>query len=170
MTQLVCENVSVVNTMSGELLDENGVLTKFGVGPNLITDYLALIGDKSDNVPGVDKVGPKTAVKWLQEYGDIEGIKNNAESIGGKVGENLRASIDTLDLAHELVKIKTDVDLELGIEELEVGEPNLEELSKIYKELEFNAWLQEAPQKQVVSRNVKNSYKCITTKEELNKP
>jgi DNA polymerase-1 len=169
MTQLVCENVSVVNTMSGELLDENGVLTKFGVGPNLITDYLALIGDKSDNVPGVDKVGPKTAVKWLQEYGDIEGVKNNAESIGGKVGENLRASIDTLDLAHELVKIKTDVDLELGIEELEVGEPNLEELSKIYKELEFNAWLQEAPQKQVVSRNVKNSYKCITTKEELKK-
>ena len=169
MTQLVCENVSVVNTMSGELLDENGVLTKFGVGPNLITDYLALIGDKSDNVPGVDKVGPKTAVKWLQEYGDIEGIKNNAESIGGKVGENLRASIDTLDLAHELVKIKTDVDLELGIEELEVGEPNLEELSKIYKELEFNAWLQEAPQKQAVSRNVKNSYKCITTKEELKK-
>ena len=169
MTQLVCENVSVVNTMSGELLDENGVLTKFGVGPNLITDYLALIGDKSDNVPGVDKVGPKTAVKWLQEYGDIEGIKNNAESIGGKVGENLRASIDTLDLAHELVKIKTDVDLELGIEELEVGEPNLEELSKIYKELEFNAWLQEAPQKQVVSRNVKNSYKCITTKEGLKK-
>ena len=169
MTQLVCENVSVVNTMSGELLDENGVLTKFGIGPDLITDYLALIGDKSDNVPGVDKVGPKTAVKWLQEYGDIEGIKNNAESIGGKVGENLRASIDTLDLAHELVKIKTDVDLELGIEELEVGEPNLEELSKIYKELEFNAWLQEAPQKQVVSRNVKNSYKCITTKEELKK-
>ena len=169
MTQLVCENVSVVNTMSGELLDENGVLTKFGVGPNLITDYLALIGDKSDNVPGVDKVGPKTAVKWLQEYGDIEGIKNNAESIGGKVGENLRASIETLDLAHELVKIKTDVDLELGIEELEVGEPNLEELSKIYKELEFNAWLQEAPQKQAVSRNVKKSYKCITTKEELKK-
>ena len=169
MTQLVCENVSVVNTMSGELLDENGVLTKFGVGPNLITDYLALIGDKSDNVPGVDKVGPKTAVKWLQEYGDIEGIKNNAESIGGKVGENLRASIETLDLAHELVKIKTDVDLELGIEELEVGEPNLEELSKIYKELEFNAWLQEAPQKQAVSRNVKNSYKCITTKEGLKK-
>ena len=169
MTQLVCENVSVVNTMSGELLDENGVLTKFGVGPNLITDYLALIGDKSDNVPGVDKVGPKTAVKWLQEYGDIEGIKNNAESIGGKVGENLRASIETLDLAHELVKIKTDVDLELGIEELEVGEPNLEELSKIYKELEFNAWLQEAPQKQVVSGNVKNSYKCITTKEGLKK-
>ena len=169
MTQLVCENVSVVNTMSGELLDENGVLTKFGIGPDLITDYLALIGDKSDNVPGVDKVGPKTAVKWLQEYGDIEGIKNNAESIGGKVGENLRASIDTLDLAHELVKIKTDVDLELGIEELEVGEPNLEELSKIYKELEFNAWLQEAPQKQVVSGNVKNSYKCITTKEGLKK-
>ena len=82
---------------------------RFGVGPELITDYLALIGDKSDNVPGVDKVGPKTAVKWLNEYKNIEGIKKNAESIGGKVGENLRSSIETLDLAHELVKIKIDV-------------------------------------------------------------
>ena len=87
MTQLVCESVSVVNTMSGELLDESGVIKKFGVDPDHITDYLALIGDKSDNVPGVDKVGPKTAVKWLQEYSDIEGVINNAESIGGKVGE-----------------------------------------------------------------------------------
>ena len=100
MTQLVCDNVSVVNTMSGELLDENGVMNKFGVGPELITDYLALIGDKSDNVPGVDKVGPKTAVKWLNEYKNIEGIKKNAESIGGKVGEHLRSSIETLCLLH----------------------------------------------------------------------
>ena len=169
MTQLVCKNVSVVNTMSGELLNESGVLKKFGVEPKYITDYLALIGDKSDNVPGVEKVGPKTAVKWLDEFGDIDGIKSNAESIGGKVGENLRASLETLDLAHQLVKIKTDVELDLGIEDLKVGEPNSKELSKIYKELEFNAWLQEVPERQATSPKINKSYKCITTKKDLRK-
>ena len=169
MTQLVCKNVSVVNTMSGELLNESGVLKKFGVEPKYITDYLALIGDKSDNVPGVEKVGPKTAVKWLDEFGDIDGIKSNAESIGGKVGENLRASLETLDLAHQLVKIKTDVELDLGIEDLKVGEPNSKELSKIYKELEFNAWLQEVPERQATSPKINQSYKCITTKKDLKK-
>lgn len=169
MTQLVCKNVSVVNTMSGELLNESGVLKKFGVEPKYITDYLALIGDKSDNVPGVEKVGPKTAVKWLNEFGDIDGIKSNAESIGGKVGENLRASLETLDLAHQLVKIKTDVELDLGIEDLKVGEPNSKELSKIYKELEFNAWLQEVPERQATSPKINKSYKCITTKKDLKK-
>ena len=166
MTQLVCDNVSVVNTMSGELLDENGVMNKFGVGPELITDYLALIGDKSDNVPGVDKVGPKTAVKWLNEYKNIEGIKKNAESIGGKVGENLRSSIETLDLAHELVKIKTDVPLEMTIEDLAVSESDAEQLSEVYKELEFNSWLQEVPEK-IVKTEVNSSYVCISTEKSL---
>ena len=166
MTQLVCDNVSVVNTMSGELLDENGVMNKFGVGPELITDYLALIGDKSDNVPGVDKVGPKTAVKWLNEYKNIEGIKKNAESIGGKVGENLRSSIETLDLAHELVKIKTDVPLEIGIEDLAVSESDSEQLTEVYKELEFNSWLQEVPEK-IVKTEVNSSYVCISTEKSL---
>ena len=167
MTQLVCDNVSVVNTMSGELLDENGVMNKFGVGPELITDYLALIGDKSDNVPGVDKVGPKTAVKWLNEYKSIEGIKKNAESIGGKVGENLRSSIETLDLAHELVKIKTDVPLEIGIEDLAVSESDSEQLTEVYKELEFNSWLQEVPEKKIVKPEVNSSYVCISTEKSL---
>ena len=167
MTQLVCDNVSVVNTMSGELLDENGVMNKFGVGPELITDYLALIGDKSDNVPGVDKVGPKTAVKWLNEYKNIEGIKKNAESIGGKVGENLRSSIETLDLAHELVKIKTDVPLEIGIEDLAVSESDSEQLTEVYKELEFNSWLQEVPEKKIVKPEVNSSYVCISTEKSL---
>ena len=166
MTQLVCDNVSVVNTMSGELLDQNGVMNKFGVGPELITDYLALIGDKSDNIPGVDKVGPKTAVKWLNEYKNIEGIKKNAESIGGKVGENLRSSIETLDLAHELVKIKTDVPLEITIEDLAVSESDAEQLSEVYKELEFNSWLQEVPEK-IVKTEVNSSYVCISTEKSL---
>ena len=167
MTQLVCDNVSVVNTMSGELLDENGVMKKFGVGPELITDYLALIGDKSDNVPGVDKVGPKTAVKWLNEYKNIEGIKKNADSIGGKVGENLRSSIETLDLAHELVKIKIDVPLEIGIEDLAVSEPDVEQLSEVYKELEFNSWLQEVPANKTVKSEINSSYVCISTEKSL---
>ena len=169
MTQLVCESVSVVNTMSGELLDESGVIKKFGVDPDHITDYLALIGDKSDNVPGVDKVGPKTAVKWLQEYSDIEGVIGNAESIGGKVGENLRSSIETLKLAHELVKIKVDVPLDVGIEDLQVQEPSTEELSELYKELEFNTWLQESPQKKIITPSIDSSYECISTKDDLKK-
>ena len=169
MTQLVCENVSVVNTMSGELLNENGVLKKFGVGPALITDYLALIGDKSDNVPGVDKVGPKTAVKWLNEYNDIEGIKKNAESIGGKVGENLRSSIEMLDLAHELVRIKTDVPLDVGIEDLIITEPDTKQLTEIYKELEFNAWLQEVPEKKATAKKVNSSYMCVSSEDQLKK-
>ena len=167
MTQLVNDNVSVVNTMSGELLDENGVMNKFGVGPELITDYLALIGDKSDNVPGVDKVGPKTAVKWLKEYKNIEGIKKNAESISGKVGESLRSSLETLDLAHELVKIKTDVPLEIGIEDLAVSESSIEQLSEVYKELEFNSWLQEAPVEKTVKQELNSSYVCISTEKSL---
>jgi DNA polymerase-1 len=169
MTQLVCENVSVVNTMSGELLDEAGVKKKFGVDPDHITDYLALIGDKSDNVPGVDKVGPKTAVKWLEEYTDIEGVIKNAESIGGKVGENLRSSLDTLELAYELVTIKTDVELEVGIEDLKVQDSNADELAELYKELEFNSWLQEVPQKKPVQPAIDSSYKCISTKDDLGK-
>ncbi|MDG1120386.1 MAG: DNA polymerase I [SAR86 cluster bacterium] len=169
MTQLVCESVSVVNTMSGELLDESGVIKKFGVDPDHITDYLALIGDKSDNVPGVDKVGPKTAVKWLQEYSDIEGVINNAESIGGKVGENLRSSIETLKLAHELVKIKIDVPLDVGIEDLQVQEPSSGELSELYKELEFNTWLQESPQKKIIPTSIDSSYECISTQDDLKK-
>tara|TARA_Y100000766_G_scaffold32271_3_gene22425 strand:- start:10881 stop:13565 length:2685 start_codon:yes stop_codon:yes gene_type:complete len=169
MTQLVCENVSVVNTMSGELLDEDGVQKKFGVNPNQITDYLALIGDKSDNVPGVDKVGPKTAVKWLNEYKDLKGIKENADSIGGKVGESLRSSLEMLDLAHELVKIKTDVPLDIGIDDLMISEPNSEELSKIYEELEFKSWLQEVPQKNTVPSSIESSYTCITSESILKK-
>ena len=165
MTQLVCENVSVVNTMSGELLDEAGVKKKFGVDPDHITDYLALIGDKSDNVPGVDKVGPKTAVKWLEAYTDIKGVIKN----GGKVGENLRSSLDTLELAYELVTIKTDVELEIGIEDLKVQEPNADELTELYKELEFNSWLQEVPQKKPVQSAIDSSYKCISTKDDLEK-
>ena len=170
MTQLVCENVSVVNTMTGELLNESGVKKKFGVPPEHITDYLALIGDKSDNVPGVEKVGPKTAVKWLDEYTNLKNIIKNSENLGGKVGENLRSSIDTLNLAHELVKIKKDVELPFGIEELKVGKEDIEGLTAIYEELEFKAWLQEEPRQQIEKpKKLNTNYEMINSEKELDK-
>ncbi len=170
MTQLVCKNVSVVNTMTGEFLDESGVKEKFGVPPEHITDYLALIGDKSDNVPGVDKVGPKTAVKWLDEYTNLENVINNAESLGGKVGENLRSSIDTLKLAHDLVTIKRDVELPFGIEELKVVKEDTEGLTKIYEELEFKSWLQEEPRQQTPKpKQLNSNYELINSEGALDK-
>ena len=170
MTQLVCENVSVVNTMTGELLNESGVKKKFGVPPEHITDYLALIGDKSDNVPGVEKVGPKTAVKWLDEYTNLKNIIKNSENLGGKVGENLRSSIDTLNLAHDLVTIKKDVELPFGIEELKVGKEDIEGLTAIYKELEFKAWLQEEPRQQIENpKKLNANYEMINSEKELDK-
>ena len=170
MTQLVCENVSVVNTMTGELLNESGVKKKFGVPPEHITDYLALIGDKSDNVPGVEKVGPKTAVKWLDEYTNLKNIIKNSENLGGKVGENLRSSIDTLNLAHDLVTIKKDVELPFGIEELKVGKEDIEGLTTIYEELEFKAWLQEEPRQQIEKpKKLNTNYEMINSEKELDK-
>ena len=170
MTQLVCENVSVVNTMTGELLNESGVKKKFGVPPEHITDYLALIGDKSDNVPGVEKVGPKTAVKWLDEYTNLKNIIKNSENLGGKVGENLRSSIDTLNLAHDLVTIKKDVELPFGIEELKVGKEDIEGLTAIYEELEFKAWLQEEPRQQIEKpKKLNANYEMINSEKELDK-
>ncbi len=170
MTQLVSKNVKVVNTMSGELLDKKGVTKKFGVPPSLIVDYLALIGDTSDNVPGVEKVGPKTAVKWLTEYSDLEGIVKNAESIGGKVGEYLRAGLEQLSLSKDLVTIKRDVHLDVTIEGLAVQAPDKKSLEEIYKKLEFNSWLNEktsAPVK--IEPKVKSNYELVLTEKELDK-
>ena len=111
MAQLVNPYVTLVNTMSNETLDIDGVTEKFGVRPERLTDYLALVGDTSDNIPGVAKVGPKTALKWLGQYDSLEGVLANADSIKGKVGENLRDVLDWLPTANELVTIKTDCDL-----------------------------------------------------------
>ena len=138
MTQLVNKHIKVVNTMSNELLDEKGVENKFGVKPELIIDYLALVGDTSDNVPGVEKVGPKTAVKWLIEYGSLDEIIKNAEKISGKVGENLRNGLSQLHVSKELVTIKKDVSLEVGVKDLMVGKQNKKLLEEIYTELELS--------------------------------
>ncbi len=170
MTQLVNKHIRVVNTMSNELLDEKGVEDKFGVKPKLIVDYLALVGDSSDNVPGVEKVGPKTAVKWLIEYGSLDEIIKNAEKISGKVGENLRNGMSQLHISKELVTIKKDVSLEVGVKDLTVGKRNKKLLDEIYTELEFKAWLEkeEVPAKEVKEEVIKQSkYECITKLKQL---
>ncbi|MEM7406205.1 MAG: DNA polymerase I [Pseudomonadota bacterium] len=143
MTQLVTDRVTVVNTMDGAVLDRDGVRDKFGVTPERIIDYLALIGDSVDNVPGIPKVGPKTAVKWLDAFDDVAGVIANAESIKGKVGENLRANIDQLRLSRELVTIKCDVALEQGPDEMGIAPVDNARLRELYTDLEFKTWLSE---------------------------
>lgn len=148
MAQLVNDRVTLVNTMSGETLDIEGVKEKFGVRPDQIRDYLALMGDKVDNVPGVEKCGPKTAVKWLEAYGSLAGVMEHAAEIKGKVGENLRAALPRLPLSYDLVTIKTDVDLHTelsdGIESLRRTAPKWAQLVVDFKRWGFRTWLKEA--------------------------
>ena len=141
LAQLVNDKVTLINTMTNELLDSESVVGKFGVAPDRIIDYLALMGDKSDNIPGVPSVGPKTAVKWLQEYGSMEGIIENAGAVGGKVGEKLRENIDLLRLSYKLATIKMDVALDVKIPELVAVEEDQQKLHELFSEMEFKSWV-----------------------------
>ena len=141
--QLVCEDIILVNTMTNSRLDYQGVVDKFGVTPEQITDYLSLIGDKVDNVPGIPNVGPKTAAKWLNQYGNLESLIKNAHEIKGKIGENLKAHLDKLPLSRQLVTIKTDVDLAFDLEKFRPKAPDIPVLMENYKTLEFKSWLRE---------------------------
>ncbi len=143
MAQLVNEHVTLINTMSNQTLDPNGVKEKFGVTPLQIIDYLTLVGDTSDNVPGVNKCGPKTAVKWLTQYQTLDSLIADADSIEGKIGESLRASLTQLPLSKKLVTIKTDVELPLAFTELAIQSANTEQLIALTGELEFKNWLKE---------------------------
>lgn len=143
LAQLVNKRVSLVDTMKGVTYDIQGVVDRYGVAPERIVDYLALIGDTSDNVPGVDKVGPKTAVKWLNEYGGLDEIVAAADDIKGKVGENLRNSLEQLSLSRELVTIKVDVELDVVPKELLVMDADEERMRELFAELEFRTWLTE---------------------------
>ena len=145
LAQLVTKNIKLVNTMKNEVLDIKGVEKKFGVKPEQIVDYLALVGDTSDNIPGVEKVGPKTAVNWLTEHNDIDTIIEKADEFKGKVGEYLRAGIEQLKLSRQLTEIKKDVKLDFGIEDLAVGERDEKRLHELFTELEFKTLLKEAP-------------------------
>ncbi len=143
MAQLVDGHVRLTNTMTGTTLDRSGVIEKFGVPPERIIDLLALMGDSVDNIPGVDKCGPKTAAKWLAEYDTLDGVMENADKIGGKVGENLRAALGHLPLSRRLATIKTDVALDVAPTDLTLRERDVEALRALYRRYGFNAALKD---------------------------
>ena len=143
MAQLVSPHVTLINTMSNTFMDEAGVLEKFGVRSDQIIDYLALVGDTADNIPGVPKCGPKTAVKWLSQYESLQGVIDQAGDIGGKVGEYLRESIEFLPMSYELATIKTDVELAQSVDELRISDVASERLVEIFTDLEFKSWVVE---------------------------
>ncbi|PFG10039.1 DNA polymerase I [Marinobacter sp. LV10MA510-1] len=143
MAQLVSPHVTLINTMTNTHMDAADVEEKFGVTPAQIIDYLALVGDKVDNIPGVNKCGPKTAVKWLQEYQDIDNLMANADNIKGKVGEYLRDARETLPLSRILATIKLDVELAFGLEDLLEREQNNSALLELFREYELRSWINE---------------------------
>src|SRR5688500_3945614 len=143
MAQRVSPAVTLVNTMSNETLDEAGVEKKFGVKPERFLDYLTLIGDAIDNIPGVEKVGPKTACKWLLQYGTLEEILRRSNEFGGMVGDNLRKVADWLPKARELLTIKCDVPLAVKVEELELKPQDKAKLAQLFDRFEFKTWRRE---------------------------
>jgi len=152
LTQLVNARVTLVNTMSNEVLDEAGVSAKFGVPPERIVDYLALVGDAVDNVPGVPKCGPKTAVKWLAEYGTLDNLVAHADAVKGAVGDNLRAALDWLPQGRRLVTVKCDVPLPRRYDELVAPPADTEKLRALYQHFGFRTLLRDldgdVPEKQ----------------------
>jgi DNA polymerase-1 len=143
MTQLVNEYITCVNTMTDTILDRTGVKTKFDVYPEQIVGYLALIGDNIDNIPGVPKVGPKTAAKWLNEYTTLDNLVANATSVQGKVGESLRENLTTLELSRKLATIDCNVKLEVTPADLAPRAPDNERLREIYTRLELKSLLRQ---------------------------
>jgi DNA polymerase-1 len=185
--QLVGPHVTLVNTMSRSRLDRDGVVEKFGVPPERIVDYLALMGDSIDNIPGVPKCGPKTAAKWLNEYGSLDDVVSHAGDVGGKIGENLRAALPQLPLSRQLATIKTDVGLDEGPRDLKLRARDTDVLRELYKRYEFRQALAEldkqpasgatakpdapaAPQSTPASKtnqDVTKAYELVTTRKQL---
>lgn len=168
MAQLVDDKVTLINTMNNTMLNPETVVTKFGVSPNQIIDYLTLVGDTSDNIPGVPKVGPKTAVKWLDEYKSLDSIMQSAEKFGGKVGESLRATLPQLPLSKQLVTIKCDVELPYKIADLVQGTADHDKLADLFMNYDFKSWLREldSDKPKQTKQTVKN-YKTIFTENDL---
>jgi len=173
MAQLVDSYISLINTMTDTKMDEEGVFTRFGVRPDQIIDYLALVGDTSDNVPGVPKVGPKTAAKWLAEFNHLDAIIENAESFKGKIGENLRSSLEQIPLSRELVTIRSDLKLNQHVDDLRIGEANRDALINWFKRFDFKTWLSEQLQSEVagdehhVDPEIETEYETILDNERL---
>ncbi len=171
MAQLVNQKISLINTMTNKHSDREGVITKFGIPPERIIDYLTLVGDTSDNVPGVSKVGPKTAVKWLEAYGSLDEVINHAAEIKGKVGENLRAGLDQLPISKELVTIKCDVKLPFTISDLTPGQQDNQQLIELFQQLEFKGWLKAllADTDTPSEKNTSQQFHCILSQTEFKK-
>ena len=174
LAQLVTDKVTLVNTMSDTTLTPAGVEEKFGVPPERIIDFLALTGDSVDNVPGIPKCGPKTAAKWLNAYGTLDGVIASANDIGGKIGETFREHMGVLPLSKALVTIKTDCELAVGLDELYRLDPDLESLTSLYTELELNQFLKQLSSVPVSTQKtletpsaVETDYELITTPDRL---
>ena len=174
LAQLVTDQVTLVNTMSDSTLTPIAVEEKFGVPPERMIDFLALTGDSVDNVPGIPKCGPKTAAKWLNAYGSLDGVVESAESIGGKIGETFREHMHVLPLSKALVTIKIDCELPVGLEQLARSAPDLEQLTALYTDLELNQFLKRIQQSPVVNETslatpeaIETSYELVTTPERL---
>ncbi|MEQ8492975.1 MAG: 5'-3' exonuclease H3TH domain-containing protein, partial [Gammaproteobacteria bacterium] len=144
--QLVDNHVTLVNTMDNTTLDTAAVQAKFGVRPDQIVDYLTLVGDTVDNIPGVPKVGPKTAAKWLQQYGTLDELVAHADEVKGKIGDNLRSALEQLPLSRRLVTILRDVELDTTVNELVPAAPDQASLLELYRSFEFSTWLKELGQ------------------------
>ena len=143
LAQLVGPGVTLVNTMTNETLDVDGVVAKFGVRPEQVLDLLTLTGDAIDNVPGVAKVGPKTAAKWLAQYDSLDNLMAHAKEVGGVVGDNLRAALDWLPQGRRLLTVKVDCELETHVGDLTLGDPALDRLRELYERFEFKSWLRD---------------------------
>ena len=171
MAQLVNADVRLINTMTNHILTEASVPEKFQVKPNQIIDYLALMGDTSDNIPGVPKVGPKTASKWLAEYGSLQGVMDHAQDIKGKVGEYLRESLDFLPMSQQLATIKLDCDTGSEIEDLVQVDADTAALAEYYQKYGFNRWLEELDSGSVATQQAESlpagEYECVLTEEAL---
>jgi len=146
LAQLITPRVTLVNTMSSEILDMTTVVDKFAVRADQLLDYLALIGDSIDNIPGVPKVGPKTAARWLAEHGTLDDVMANAGSIGGAVGENLRAALTWLPQGKRLLTVKTDCTLPFAPHELVIQPHDADKLRELYERFEFRSWLKDSAQ------------------------
>lgn len=166
MAQLVNANVSLINTMNNHFMDEASVVEKFQVKADQIIDYLALMGDSSDNIPGVPKVGPKTAAKWIGEFGSLQGVMENAADFKGKIGEYLRESLEFLPMSYELATIKLDCDTGVSIDQLEQRQGDPAALAAFYREFGFTRWYDEtdsvdAAGEQPLAPQVDADYECV---------
>ena len=177
LTQMVTDRIHLINTMSNTYFDPASVEKKYGISPESIIDYLTLIGDSVDNIPGVPKVGPKTAVKWLREFGSLDNIVANADQITGKVGENLREFLPNIPLTRELVTLKYDVELDFKPEDLIITEPDNKQLRKMFQYWNFKTWLSQledqGPEESIITEDsvenldTKIDYETVLTQEQL---